>query len=267
MIYDIQKASLLKRISAFLLDIMFMAMCILGFALLLSTITDFDNYSKGYYNRVSEIQEAHNISEISEKYNLTFSEYSAMTDEEKNNLPQEYAELVSAFENCISACNSDAELIKFDEIRFTLALFIGSFALLLSFLVLEFAIPMIFKNGQTLGKKLFSIAVIRVDCVKVSPFELFVRSILGKYTIETMVPCLMLISFYGAPIMSITVLLLIALLQIVMIITTKTNSLIHDKLASTVVVDLQSQMIFDSVNAMKEYKLKIHKEQADKAQY
>ena len=44
-------------------------------------------------------------------------------------------------------------------------------------------------------------------------------------------------------------------------IATKTNSTIHDILAKTVVVDLSSQMIFDSEEAMIDYKTKLHAEQ------
>ena len=65
----------------------------------------------------------------------------------------------------------------------------------------------------------------------------------------------------------IPVLLLILVLQIGLIVGTKTNSAIHDVLAYTVTVDLASQMIFDSPEQMLEYKKKIHAEAADRAQY
>ena len=109
----------------------------------------------------------------------------------------------------------------------------------------------------------------RSDCVRISTNVLFIRTILGKYTISTMVPVLMLLAlFFGAnPIIPLTVILLILLLQVVLLITSKTNSLIHDNLASTVVVDFQSQMIFDSPEALNEYKLRLHREEAEKAEY
>ena len=47
----------------------------------------------------------------------------------------------------------------------------------------------------------------------------------------------------------------------------KTNSGIHDMLASTVVVDLASQMIFDSPEDVLEYKTKIHEEEVKHAKY
>ena len=127
---------------------------------------------------------------------------------------------------------------------------------------------MFLQNGQTLGKKIFALGVMRTDCVKISPMILFVRTVLGKYTIGTMVPILMLLSllFGVPPLMPMAVILLVLLLQVVLFITTKTNSFIHDSLASTVVVDFQSQMIFDSIEAKNEYILRLHAEDAEKAE-
>ena len=61
--------------------------------------------------------------------------------------------------------------------------------------------------------------------------------------------------------------LLLAVLQAVVLIATHTNSCIHDLLAKTVTVDLQSQMIFDSKEALIAYKEKVHAEKAAKAAY
>ena len=141
--------------------------------------------------------------------------------------------------------------------------------MLIAFVILEFIVPLLLKNGQTIGKKVFSIAVMRVDAVRITPLVLFVRSILGKYTIGTMVPLIMLLTllFGATPLMPIAILLGVLIIQILLFIFTKTNSLIHDSLASTVVVDLQSQMIFDSVEEKTEYQLRLHNEAANKANY
>ena len=66
---------------------------------------------------------------------------------------------------------------------------------------------------------------------------------------------------------TLAVLFLIFLFQIILVIATKTNSFIHDILSSTVVVDLQSQMIFDSLEAKNEYILRLHSEDAQNAKY
>ena len=51
-----------------------------------------------------------------------------------------------------------------------------------------------------------------------------------------------------------------------LLISTK-NAAIHDLLAGTAVVDYGSQMIFDSAEALLEYKKKLHAEQAARQTY
>ena len=53
---------------------------------------------------------------------------------------------------------------------------------------------------------------------------------------------------------------LILLLQIILMISTHTNSCIHDLLAKTVAVDMQSQLIFETEEEMIAYKNKVHAE-------
>ena len=266
MIYDLQKASLMKRFSAFLLDLMLIMMLSVGFMLLISHITGYDQYSDQLQDRLTEIQNEHNIESIQKESGLIFNDYQYMLEEDRALIPDEVKE---AYDACYDAINTDTTLVKLYETILSLSLLICSFGILLAFLALEFLVPILFKNGQTLGKKLFSIAVIREDCVKISTWVLFIRAILGKYTVGTMVPLLMLLMlmFGSAPLIPLAIILLILALNAVTLITTRTNSLIHDKLASTAVVDLQSQMIFESVEEMNEYKLRIHKENAEKAQY
>ncbi len=114
-------------------------------------------------------------------------------------------------------------------------------------MALEFVVPLFLKNGQTLGKKIFGIAVMRTDGIRISPLILLIRTLLGKYTIETMTPILVvfLTVFAGLGYIGLVALAGLALLQILLMAFTKTNSAIHDVLARTVVVDLASQMIFD----------------------
>ena len=48
------------------------------------------------------------------------------------------------------------------------------------------------KNGQTIGKKIFGLAVMQTDSVRVKPIAMLIRTLLGKYTIETMAPLLII---------------------------------------------------------------------------
>ena len=59
----------------------------------------------------------------------------------------------------------------------------------------------------------------------------------------------------------------ILITQAVFFIMTRETTLIHDVMAQTVVVDLSSQMIFDTPEALLEYKQKLQAEKAEKAEY
>ncbi|MBQ8579789.1 MAG: RDD family protein [Oscillospiraceae bacterium] len=250
MIYDIQKASLLKRASAFLLDIILLVVLACGFGMAVSGITGFD----GYFETLDDIRVRYE------------TEYGVSLEK----LPEEMTEQEQAIYDAIDkALQEDQEYIRCFNMILSLSMVIISLGLLLSYVVLEFIVPLLLKNGQTLGKKIFGIALMRADGVKVSTFALFVRALLGKYTLETMIPVLIVmmmlmgtIGIVGPP-----VLLGILVIEIVLMIVSKTNSTIHDYLAVTVAVDLSSQMIFETPEDMLEYKKQVQAEMANKAPY
>ena len=262
MIYDLQKASVLKRISAFLLDFILTVILLTGFMWGISAVAGYDTYSDTLSARMEEIKVEYGVPEIAEKYEINIDSFANMTEEERAKLPED---VQTTLTDCIKKINSDPEIGQAYMMIMNLTLLMVSIGFLLSILVVEFIIPLIFKNGQTLGKKIFSIAVVRVDGVRVTPTIMFVRAILGKYTIETMVPAvLILMMHFGVgSIITVGVLLLIAVFQLVLLIATKTNSLIHDAFSSTVVVDMQTQMIFDSVDAKIEYQKKLQSERRE----
>ena len=266
MIYDLQKASFLKRISAFLLDFILMVILVTGFMWLLSMATNYDQYSETLSAKKEEIQISYGIPAIEEQYEVTVEKYASMTESERNSLP---IEIQSTIENCIEDINSNHEILNAYSMVANLMLLMISLSLFFSHFILEFLIPLFFKNGQTVGKKIFSIAVMRVDGVKITSLILFIRSILGKYTVEVMIPVtILLMMFFGSGnLITLGVLFLILVFQLILLIFTRTNSTIHDILSSTVVVDLQSQMIFESLEAKEEYQLRIHNEEAQNAKY
>ena len=138
-----------------------------------------------------------------------------------------------------------------------------------AYAILEFAVPMIFGNGQTLGKKLFSIGVIRTNTVKASRLVLFVRMLFGKFTIETVLPLFVLIMmFFGIiGIVGPVVILGLVLLEVVAMLATRTRSALHDLIADCCVVDLSTQMVFESEQALLDYKKKIHEENVANSPY
>ncbi len=250
MIYDIQKASLLKRASAFLLDIILLVVFACGFGVAVSQVTNFDSY----FETLDDIRVRYET-----QYGVSFDDMSGeMTEEEK-----------AVYDAIDKALREDQEYIHCFNMILSLSMVIVSLGLLLSYLSLEFVVPLILKNGQTLGKKVFGIALMRCDGVKVSTFALFVRALLGKYTLETMIPVLILMMMFMGTIGIVGPLVLLGILviEIVLMIRSHTNSTIHDYLAVTVAVDLSSQMIFNTPEEMLEYKKQVQAEMANKAPY
>ena len=141
--------------------------------------------------------------------------------------------------------------------------------LLIGVAVVEFVIPLCLKNGQTVGKKIFGLCLVKNDSVKINNMMLFIRAFLGKFTIETMIPVyiLLLIIFGNAGLIGTVILFLILIIQIILSFATTNKTLIHDLMAGTVVVDMSSQMIFESEEAMIEFKQDFYKKEAENKKY
>lgn len=253
MIYDLQKAGMWKRISAFLFDNILLLVAIVGIAALLSTMLGYDKHSDTLNAAYEKYETQYGIT-----FDTTQEDYEAMTEAEKANYDAAY-----------EALTADAEAMYAYSMMVNLMLVILSGAILLSMFIFEFAVPMLFGNGQTLGKKIFGIAIMRTDGVKVSGPLMFIRTILGKFTIETMIPVIILFMMFLGTIGIIGPFIFIVLLvlQCIMLVMSKSGRLIHDYLAKTVAVDMSSQMIFDTVEDMVEYKKSVAAEKAATQDY
>ena len=253
MIYDLQKASMWKRISAFLFDNILLLVAIVGIAALLSTMLGYDKHSNTLDAAYEKYETQYGIT-----FNTTQEQYNAMTEAEKANYDAAY-----------DALTADEEAMYAYGMMVNLMLVILSGAILLAMFIFEFAVPMLFGNGQTLGKKIFGIAIMRTDGVKVSGPLMFIRTILGKFTIETMIPVIILFMMFLGTIGIIGpfIIMVLLVLQCIMLVMSKSGRLIHDYLAKTVAVDMSSQMIFDTVEDMVEYKKSVAAEKAAKQDY
>ena len=248
MIYDLQKAGMWKRISAFLFDNILLLVAIVGIAALLSTMLGYDKHSNTLNAAYEKYETQYGIT-----FNTTQEQYNAMTEAEKANYDAAY-----------EALTADEEAMYAYSMMVNLMLVILSGAILLAMFIFEFAVPMLFGNGQTLGKKIFGIAIMRTDGVKVSGPLMFIRTILGKFTIETMIPVIILFMMFLGTIGIIGpfIFMVLLVLQCIMLVMSKSGRLIHDYLAKTVAVDMSSQMIFDTVEEMLEYKKSVAAEKA-----
>ena len=187
--------------------------------------------------------------------------------------PEEYAAMsqteTEQYNVAYEALIHDADAMHAYNMVINLSMVITSIGILLAVLLWEFFVPLWIGNGQTLGKKIFSLCLVRNDGVKLNNMQLFARTILGKYALEIMIPVfIVLMLFWGTAGLGGTVILFaLALAQLLCVAISRTNSAIHDFLAGAVVVDITSQMIFRTTEDLIAYKKRIAAEQAARQVY
>ena len=251
---DLQKANMWKRISAFLCDIILLAMLAVGFSFFMTWAVNYDHYNDSLNACYEKYEEQYGI-----EFEITEDQYLALGEEGKKQYD-------AAFE----ALSKDQEAVYYFNMVINLTLVILSVSILLAYIVLEFIIPIVLKNGRTAGKRVFGLAVIRTDGVKMNNLQLFARTFVGKFAIETMVPVYILVMIYqnSIGIVGPIVLFGLLILNIVCICTSKTTrSTIHDLIAGTVVVDNASQMIFETEGELLAYKQRLAQERAERSPY
>lgn len=246
MILDLQKASMWKRISAFLFDAIVLGIVAVMIAWGMSALLGYDSYQatiSDAYERYSELYQI--------DLEMTTAEFDALTPAQQEQLDRANAALAA-----------DGEAVYAYNMVIQLTVLITSLSICLAFLVLEFFVPLLLKNGQTLGKKIFGIGVMHEDGIRITGVMLFARTILGKYAIETMLPLMLIVLFLigNLGVIALGLLLVLAVVQLSLLIATRTHAMIHDKLASTVTVDIASQLIFDTRADLIAYKEKKHAE-------
>lgn len=253
MVNDLQKANLWKRIAAWMFDVILTGTLVVGFIFLLSLLLGYDGYSTTLENAYARYEGEYAIT-----FDISQEEYLAMSEAELQNYDAAYA-----------ALTADEEAMHAYNMMLNLTMVMTTGGILLAMLITDLIVPLLFGNGQTLGKKIFGLGVIRTDGVKMNNMQLFVRTILGKFTIETMIPVyILMMLFWGIAGLNGTLLLVgLLIAQIVIMAVTRIDSLIHDLLAGTVVVDISSQMIFRSTEDLVAYQKKIAAERAARQPY
>lgn len=243
---DLQRANPWKRISAFLFDVILLAIACVLCGWVLSAVLGFDAHYATLMERYQAVADACGLD-----MSVMAQTYNTLTDAQRALVEQANA-MLAADEIAVYAYGMVIQL----------SMLIVSFGVLIAYLLLEFVVPLLFQNGQTLGKKIFGVALMRNDGVKIGHVTLFVRTVLGKYAVETMIPAMavLMLLFGNLNIVVLGMVLIIIVAQVVLFLTTKKHSLIHDLLADTVAVDMASQRIFDTRDDMIAYKAKLHAE-------
>lgn len=281
---EIKRTGIVRRASAFLLDAILLAVLATGFMWIISLICNFGGVQSTYreYLGAWEDYRKDYAPAIAEAYGFEYAEAEDGTvTVTKDGAPAVFDDLIKAL--CDDQGNTEGmgeayraylaltesvplELLgRQSELLLNLLLVILTVGTLLSYLILEFVVPVCLKNGQTVGKKIFGIALMRQDCVRVKTLAVFVRTIFGKYIVETMFPIFLVVFFFsGAALLSVILLAVLAIANVVLFFATRNRTPLHDLMAGTVAVDINLQEIFDSVEELEERKALLAKEEATK---
>lgn len=275
--FELRKIGIVRRASAALLDVILLVVLTTGFMFILSLIcnySDQEKLSNKYYGEWEDFRKTY-VADVADyygyDYKTTGSDYTITKNGEEsslNSLMQSLKDSKGQDAATKVAYDASLELTPAEKVNwqyqyvYNLLFMMISVGTLLAYLALEFILPLIFKNGQTVGKKVFGICLVRTDCVKITNLSLFARTILGKYAIETMFPVLLvfLFIFGGIGILALILLAALALLNIVLFFATKNRTPIHDLLGCTVAADMRVQMIFQTEDELVEKKALAHRE-------
>ena len=254
---DVQKAGLWKRIAAAILDLILLAILAVGCAWGLTVALDYDGHAETAATIKAEYEERFNI-----PADMTNTKYQSLDEAEKQAYDQAVAEANKALAE-------DAEAVRILNLLQSLRLVITTFGILVAVLLLEFIVPLFLKEGATVGKKVFGLGLVRTDCVRVNPLQLFTRTLIGKFTIEIMIPAYLIIMILGGTLGSMGMIVIgaILLLQVILYFATKQNQLLHDIMAGTVVVDVTSQRIFANDEDRIAFLKRMAAEQAEQQEY
>ncbi len=286
--FELRKIGFIKRASALLLDAIMLAVLTTGFMFIISLICNYDReqgLATQYYNEWNEYRKEY-AAEVSDYYGFVYreteyDEYTVTKDGVNSSLDEVWAEflksdgkfegdnagrMATAYE-AYKALTPIAQVNAQYKYAYSLLFMMISLGVLLAYVILEFVLPIIFKNGQTIGKKVFGIGVVRSDCVKMSNLALFMRTFVGKFAIETMFPILLVILFLFGSLGILALILLgaITVLNIAVFFATKNKTPIHDMLAGTVVIDIKLQVIFESTEDLIARKTLQHTEEVEKS--
>ena len=250
---DLQKASIWKRIAAWLFDSILLGILAVACGVLISFCLGYDAHSDTLESAYAQYEQQYGVT-----FEISLEEYEAMSQTQRENYDAAYGALVA-----------DEEAMYAYNMMLSQTLVILTVAILLATAVMEWLIPLKLGNGMTLGKKIFGLALIRNDGVQLNNMQLFTRTILGKYTVETMIPVLIILMIYWGTmgVMGTLILFALTLGQLASMIFTRGNCAIHDLMAGTIVVDYASQTIFKTTEDLIAYQKRMAAQRAARAPY
>ena len=223
--------SIYKRLIAILVDFI---VCLQFFAFFQWGVTAFLNSNYDYQNKLDAYQEK------LVEHKLGYFEIDLESDTKvyvKYEVSEEVGDAYITQEEYdvrLASFNSDTDALSLSNEVTTLSTIGTAVELLLAILPNYLLFPLIFKNGQTLGKKLLRIGVVTDKCTSLKIKDLFMRHFIGFYLFELLVTYLCMF-FINLPV--------IIVLSVLTMMLSKNKRSIHDYVANTYVVDMDVTII------------------------
>ncbi len=222
-----EKYPFMKRAFAAAIDILLIALLTVFIAMPMSSLTGYKQARSDVDNLFSYMEQTYGV-----RFNLTAQELANLTEEQSHRYEEAFAFFAGDEEN----------------VRTYNRMVLGSYmtvlgSILIAVLILELAVPLILKDGQTAGKKLMGLVVIRMDGSPINALRLIARAVLGKFLVEIAVPVFTILEMYNGITGSRSFLMVMGLfiLPAACMILTKERRLIHDFLSGSRVVAQYSE--------------------------
>lgn len=236
-IYCPVKANMINRVAAFFLDFVLFVILVTGSLFITAKIANFDSHNDilheqyreiGYEKFNEETNEWYYISEDDENFNIVIEKY------KKN-------EIIQKEESYINSFVLNAPL---------LCIFIAMF-------IVEILLPLIFKNGQTLGMKCLKVAFISNNQIAVKPLQVFIRGLFGKIVLMGLIPFMGLFFAFFNPNGGLSGTLIIVLIygiHFVMLFASKNKSSLSDMIGQMYAVDYNQTIFYKNIEELNKAK-------------
>ena len=210
-----------RRFGALIVDLCLVIFLTVMIALPLRGVSGYTAASEKMDEIFNSIASQHGVD-----INITNQQYNALSEEEK-----------LAVDAALKDISENVEAAELYSKTVKLTMIVTFSSLLVAVVILDLVLPLIFKNGQTIGKKLMRLEVRRRDGAPVNFVTLLLRSISGKFFIDYGLPVFFFFSvlYANAGRTPLVGLLLLATAQIVSIAVTSDRRALHDILAGTYV--------------------------------
>lgn len=259
--YELKQAKLSKRICAFFIDFLIFVIIFSASMFIFSNyIKDYNEAKKVYddkcleYNLVVE-----KTNEEGEKYTASWTVYDFLLSdfasagcrvEKEEDIKEISDECNKEYTDFLTAQN---EAFGKDEVATTAYESVCNYRLLfftisafLPLLIINIVFPFIFKNGQTLGKKVMKLGLVSKNGVKVSNLNVVVRFLIGIFALEVL-PFMIYLAVSNVYTICLLIGMAISFVNFCLFIFTNNHYMIHDRIGGTIVIDSHTTIIFNSI--------------------